>query len=123
MIKLGAVAAASVSTVIVSVIVCAPARSQPDSCPDIHVVAVEPTSRPTVDSPTAQDTGELAAVIVPVLNAAQSQGYEVERTYVPYPADTAGQGFRPHTSPRCSTGTGAPPRSRPGCSPSARAPG
>lgn len=92
MIKLSA--AAGMTVVLASAVVAGPATAQtpPDSCPDIHVVAVEPSTQPTVDAPTEQDTGELAAVIVPALTAAETEGYKIERTYVPYPADTAGQG-------------------------------
>ena len=57
------------------------------NCPDIHVLAVEGTDQPTVNAPTVNDTGELAGVIVPVVNAANKNGYKVERTYITYPAD------------------------------------
>ncbi|WP_280386617.1 cutinase family protein [Nocardia wallacei] len=61
-------------------------------CPDIHVLAVQGSGQARVDAPTEQDTGELAGVIVPVLNAAEDEGYTVERTYVSYPADTGAAG-------------------------------
>ncbi|MGF6881771.1 hypothetical protein ABH933_001282 [Nocardia sp. GP40] len=60
-------------------------------CPDIHVLAVQGTAEPSVPAPTGQDTGELAGVIIPVVNAARPDGFTMDRTYIPYPAAPAGQ--------------------------------
>ncbi|WP_067879410.1 cutinase family protein, partial [Nocardia vermiculata] len=59
-------------------------------CPDVHVLAVQGTTQSSVNAPTDDDTGELSAAIIPVLNAAHDQGLKVERTYIPYPASFGG---------------------------------
>ncbi|MGW4719675.1 cutinase family protein, partial [Nocardia sp. NPDC004260] len=74
-------------------VAAAGAEDRAQACPDIHVLAVEGSGRSAIDAPTEMDTGELAGVVVPVLNAAQSEGYSVERTYIPYPADGGTQGL------------------------------
>lgn len=75
--------------------IAAPAAAEDDSkstCPDIHILAVQGTGQSSVDSPETWDTGELSSVVIPVLNAAEAEGFTVERTYVPYPADFGYQG-------------------------------
>ena len=81
---------------VATVVALAPSADADDaetSCPDIHVLAVAGTTETSVNAPTNDDTGELSAAILPVLNAAQDQGLHVERTYIAYPADFGYQGL------------------------------
>lgn len=91
------VAAGAAALVLVApVLAAAPAAAEdnsPTNCPDIHVLAVQPTTQTSVDSPSDSDSGELSGVIVPVLEAAREQDLSIERTYVSYPGDSGSQGL------------------------------
>ncbi|MBF6588471.1 cutinase family protein [Nocardia farcinica] len=93
-----AVAVSGISAAVAAMLtVTAPTAAAEDTatgtCPDIHVLAVQGTGQSRVDAPTDDDSGELSAVVLPVLNAAQAEGFTVERTYIPYPADFGYQGL------------------------------
>ncbi|MFE4462859.1 cutinase family protein [Nocardia tengchongensis] len=87
---------AAAAVLVAPVLAAAPAAAEDKpatDCPDIHILAVQPTAQTSVDAPSDSDSGELAGVIVPVLEAARSQDLSIERTYVSYPADSGSQGL------------------------------
>lgn len=86
-------AVAAATTVIFAPPAAAEEATAPGTCPDIHVLAVAGTTETNVNAPSDDDSGELSAAILPVLNAAQAEGLRVERTYVAYPADFGYQGL------------------------------
>lgn len=84
------ICAALVAATVVAVAPPVAADPAANTCPDIHILAVQGTTQSSVNAPTDDDTGELSAVIIPVLNAARAQKLRVERTYIPYPASFGG---------------------------------
>jgi hypothetical protein len=90
---LGGICAALAAATVVAIAPPAAADDAANTCPDLHVLAVQGTTQSSVDAPTDDDTGELSAAVLLVLNAAQAEGLRVERTYVAYPADFGYQGL------------------------------
>ena len=84
------ICAALVAATVVAMAPPAAADPRANTCPDIHILAVQGTTQSNVNAPTDDDSGELSAAIIPILNAAHAQKLRVERTYIPYPASFGG---------------------------------